>query len=281
MDHDCKDYQVDSCQVDDMSDSAMAAPTQHDHQPNSSSSSPPRKTANTVDDDQQKPDEEDDTDAILASLESEINDLDDNPTLQPHNAGAHGHSSTTTAVTPITTLSNDDETLRFTTEHRNAVLHFFHADFHRCAVMDRHIESIIAARALGGSHDGEENSAVAWGRVNVNDIPFLVERMKVRVLPCVVGFRDGVVVGRVVGFEGLVWDLQKKSGNGETGWDVTRALEERLVEWGVIKKGYVRLVADDVSDDDEDAGKDGRRNGNIRDRMRRPGEEEDDDDEWD
>ena len=275
----------------------------HDSQPIPSASSPPppcssvpgdsatnnrfqTTTAGTTDDHDVKPDQEDDdTDAILASLESEIDDLPNDPNPHSHHTSANGHTSTTTAVTPVTTLSSDDETLRFTTEHRNAVLHFFHADFHRCAVMDRHLESIIAARAVArsGSHDDDhgEESSVAWGRVNVNDIPFVVERMKVRVLPCVVGFRDGVVVGRVVGFEGLVWDFEKIA-KRETGWDVTRALEERLVEWGVVKKGVVRLIAEDGgSDEDEDVKKGGKRNGKIRDRMRRLGEDEDDDDDWD
>ena len=39
--------------------------------------------------------------------------------------------------------------------------------------------------------------------MGVEEAPFLVTRLGVRVLPCVIGFLDGVGVFRVVGFEGL------------------------------------------------------------------------------
>ena len=61
-------------------------------------------------------------------------------------------------------------------------------------------------------------------RIAVEDAPFLVERLGVKVLPCVIGFVDGVGVERVVGFEGL------KGGDAfETG-----VLEGRLVGKGVL-----------------------------------------------
>lgn len=62
-------------------------------------------------------------------------------------------------------------------------------------------------------------------KMEVERAPFLVERLKVRVLPCVIAFVGGVGVDRVVGFEGL---------GGGDGFE-TGDLERRLVGAGVLR----------------------------------------------
>lgn len=80
--------------------------------------------------------------------------------------------------------------------------------------MDAHLEE------LAGPH-----WECRFLRIDVAHAPFLVERLGVRVLPCVLGFVDGVGVERVVGFEGL--------GGGGNGF-ATASLEGRLVGKGVL-----------------------------------------------
>ena len=63
-------------------------------------------------------------------------------------------------------------------------------------------------------------------RISVEAAPFLVERLRIRVLPCVVGFVGGVERERVVGFEGLGF---QEGGRFETG-----DLEGRLLASGVL-----------------------------------------------
>ena len=63
-------------------------------------------------------------------------------------------------------------------------------------------------------------------RINVENAPFLVTKLKVRVLPCVICFVDGVGIDRVVGFEGL------EGGDRFT----TTALEARLLQCGVLTR---------------------------------------------
>lgn len=58
----------------------------------------------------------------------------------------------------------------------------------------------------------------------MDNAPFLVTKLNVRVLPCIISFVNGIVVDRVVGFEGL--------GKGDK--FVTRDLERRLLESGVL-----------------------------------------------
>lgn len=59
--------------------------------------------------------------------------------------------------------------------------------------------------------------------------PFLVTKLKVQVLPCLLAFVDGIGVDRVVGFEGL--------GRGDS--FTTRQLEARLLTAGVLLRSKI------------------------------------------
>ena len=64
-------------------------------------------------------------------------------------------------------------------------------------------------------------------KIDVQNAPFLVVKLKVQVLPCVVCFVEGVSPGRVIGFEGL----------GGTGEDFrTGNLEVLLHTFGVLRR---------------------------------------------
>lgn len=210
--------------------------------------------------------EEEDADAVLASLEEEDDSSYRAQRLQELKSTATANPSNTVTKAYIT-LTGDDEALNFTTEHERAVVHFFHPDFARCSTMDSHCE-VIAER-----HAEYADGDVAFSRINVNNAPFVVEKLAVRVLPCVIGFVKGVVKGRITGFEGLCWDGKE----GST--DVTRALEGSLVEWTVLRKSLLLRHDDEASDEDDEA-PDRRKaaRGGIRDR-KQMGEDEDDD--WD
>jgi hypothetical protein len=64
----------------------------------------------------------------------------------------------------------------------------------------------------------------------VDNCPFLVTKLKVQVLPCVIAFIDGIGADRIIGFEGL----------GRTPDDfTTRDLEARLINSGVLARTKV------------------------------------------
>jgi hypothetical protein len=225
----------------------------------------------------QNTDVEDDTDALFAALEEE----DDSAfraaraqqlseELKKYKPQGAPSLEVTGRLEPVRTLRSDDEVLRFTTENEKAVVHFLHAEFSRCGVMDRHLEVVASAQ---GRFDDRDEEKARFGRVDVKDTGFVVEKLGVRVLPCVVGFKEGVAVGRVVGFEGLVW------GGREDGKEVTRSLEAKLVEWGLLRRVVVgRGEADGESDSDLENQKQHGRRGI---RARKQKVEEDDDDDWD
>ena len=91
-------------------------------------------------------------------------------------------------------------------------------------------------------------------KMNVENAPFLVTKLKVQVLPCVLAFVNGVSVDRIVGFEGLGYTQDTFT---------THDLEKRLLGSGVV------LRAKTI----EDAG--------IRYSVKKAAKEDSDDDEWD
>lgn len=170
------------------------------------------------------------------------------------------------------TLKGDQAVLDFTTQTTRCVVHFAHADFARCGVMDARLEE------LAGRH-----YEVRFARVDVRSAPFLVEKLKIRMLPCVIGFKDGVGVERVVGFEGL----GTGGFDGADGFSV-EMLEKRLLRKEVLVQARFSSEDDDDNKAEEDSDQeDGDRrrggatktirSGNTRLRNR----DDDDDDDWD
>lgn len=168
------------------------------------------------------------------------------------------------------TLDNDQAVLDFTTETTRCIVHFAHGDFARCSVMDARLEE------LAGRH-----YEVRFARVDVRSAPFLVEKLGIRVLPCVIGFKDGVGVERVIGFEGLATEGL----DGVEGFSL-KALEKRLLWKGVLAQAKFSTEEDDddvPEDSDQDDG-DRRRAGvkkAIRSGNNRLRNRNDDDDDWD
>lgn len=156
-----------------------------------------------------------------------------------HNFGSVTTSTTDQAILDITTSSTYPRT----------VLHFFKPDFHRCGIMDRHLEALAA-----------KHLEARFLRVDVQHAPFLVEKLGIRVLPVVIGFLEGKGAERVVGFEGL----------GGDGFE-TRVLEEKLIRGGVLERvGIARELAGKA------VGSNGGRRGEKVDE-----DENIDDDDWD
>ncbi len=211
--------------------------------------------------------EDDDADALLASLEQEDNADYRAQRLQELKAEATtlGLNTVASQASSFVTLKDDDETLRFTTEYERAVVHFFHPDFARCLTMDQHLQHIASKHAMLGDAD------VAFGRVDVKNAPFVVQKLSIRVLPCVLGFVKGVVKGRVTGFEGI------SSGAKENTVSVTRVLEGKLVEWTVLKK---KLIEEGEDSDTDQAGEETPQHGR-RGISGRKQQVDDEDDDWD
>lgn len=106
--------------------------------------------------------------------------------------------------------------------------------------------------------------------MNVDNAPFLVTKLKVQVLPCVIAFVDGVGADRVVGFEGLAGSGSgsgSRSGFGSVDDFRTKDLEARLLAAGVLFQEKKKLKEAEV--------------GRFRVGGKNKAKDDDDDDDWD
>lgn len=120
---------------------------------------------------------------------------------------------------------------------------------------------------------------VKFARVDVRHTPFIVEKLKIKVLPCVIGFKDGLGVERVLGFEGL----GSGGRDGKDGFSIA-ILEKRLLWKGILVQAKIKQGDDDDDDDYESAGSDEdtrRPRRAIRSGGRLNRNDDSDDDDWD
>ncbi|KAF8165235.1 thioredoxin-like protein [Crassisporium funariophilum] len=114
-----------------------------------------------------------------------------------------------------TEILDEKEVVRVSAHEKRCVIHFYHSKFQRCEIMDKHLAR-LAPKYFN----------TRFCRVFVENIPWLVEKLAIKVLPCVICFVDGVTRDRLIGFEEL--------GNNDA-FD-TAILELRLSSCGVIQK---------------------------------------------
>lgn len=132
----------------------------------------------------------------------------------------------------------EGEFLEVVTQTERVVAHFFHREFERCRIMDKHLSALCSKHfgtrfiklsapvrcwtvpgmlcdgARGGWSPGRSTSEGRNAQIDstqplrpphvlLQDSPFFVEKLQVRMLPCVVMFVSGIAVDRIVGFDTL------------------------------------------------------------------------------
>ncbi|KAH7074690.1 thioredoxin-like protein [Paraphoma chrysanthemicola] len=166
-------------------------------------------------------DDDSDEDALIASLEddSELDAFREQRLQQLHAEFDKARRLKANEHGTYTEIKDEKALMDITTSTKLCVVHFFKPDFNRCRIMDSHLESLAAshyeARIL---------------KINVDNCPFLVTKLGIQVLPCVLAFIDGVGVDRIVGFEGL--------GRSPDNF-ATRDLEARLIMAEVFARNKV------------------------------------------
>lgn len=87
---------------------------------------------------------------------------------------------------------HQDEFLPAVTASKYVLCHFYHEEFTRCKIIDRHFAY------LAGIH-----LPTRFIKIDATKSPFFVAKLKIKTLPTIVCFKDGKSVDRVVGFEDL------------------------------------------------------------------------------
>lgn len=108
------------------------------------------------------------------------------------------------------------------------ICHFYHREFYRCKIMDKHL------KALAPKHVDTK-----FIKLDAENAPFFVSKLAIKTLPCVVLFRKGIAVDRLVGFQDL----------GTKDDFPTTKLENVLIKKGIISE---RKKDEDEEDEDYD-----------------------------
>lgn len=106
------------------------------------------------------------------------------------------------------------------------ICHFYHREFYRCKIMDKHM------KALSLKHLDTK-----FIKLDAENAPFFVSKLGIKTLPCVILFRKGIAGDRLVGFQ----DLGAKD-------DFSTTKLENLL----IKKGMISEKKKNEDGDDED-----------------------------
>lgn len=119
--------------------------------------------------------------------------------------------------------------LEVVTKTEIVVVHFFHKEFERCKIVDKHLK-ILA----------EKYFDTKFVKISAPDSPFFVEKLGIRMLPCIIIFHDGVTCDRIVGFEEL----------GSSDDFSTAVFERRLKQARALRKKKKTESDDEVDDED-------------------------------
>eukprot|EP00943_MAST-04B_sp_MAST-4B-sp1_P009159 g9159.t1 len=112
----------------------------------------------------------------------------------------------------------ETEFLKEVTTTKKVICHFFHKDFERCKIMDKHLSLLCK----------KHSDFVKIVKIDAEKAPFFVNKLVVRILPTIIFFTDGISEPhqRLMGFDGLP--------NGDE--FCTRDLEEILLGFEMIKE---------------------------------------------
>ncbi|BBG95404.1 phosducin-like protein 3 homolog [Prunus dulcis] len=147
--------------------------------------------------------------------EVDLDELMDDPELEKL------HADRIAALKEIT----EGDFLGEVTGTEKAICHFYHQEFYRCKIMDKHLKTLAS-----------KHVDTKFIKLDAENAPFFITKLGVKTLPCVIIFRKGVAVDRLVGFQDM---------GGKDDFS-TRALEVVL-----IKKG---IISEKKDEDDEDDG---------------------------
>ncbi|KAH0290734.1 thioredoxin-like protein [Aureobasidium namibiae CBS 147.97] len=137
----------------------------------------------------------DDEDALIAELEEDEGSLAafrEQRLQQLHGELARAKAQRNSDYGTYTEIKEEKQLMDITTSAKLCVVHFMKPDFNRCRIMDQKLA------ALAPKHFDTR-----FLSINVENAPFLVVKLKIQVLPCVLNFINGVSSDRIVGFEGI------------------------------------------------------------------------------
>jgi thiol-disulfide isomerase/thioredoxin len=175
--------------------------------------------------DRQQPTDSDDEDALIAELEDEESHsaafaaMREQRLQQLHAELNRAKIQKEASFGTYQEIKDEKQLMEITTGSKYCVVHFMKPDFNRCRIMDEKLKPIA-----------EKHYETRILSINVENAAFLVVKLGIQVLPCVISFIDGVGVDRIIGFEGL--------GTKPDTFKLAQ-LEDRLLACGVLARAKI------------------------------------------
>ena len=82
----------------------------------------------------------------------------------------------------------EEEFLKEVCGSTHVAVHFYHDEFFRCKIMDKHLREIAYNHKM-----------CKFLKINADKAPFFVGKLGIRILPCLVCFENGVATDRLIG----------------------------------------------------------------------------------
>ena len=147
--------------------------------------------------DRQRASDSDDEDALIAELEQEDDNTAFSALREKRLEQLHAEMNRAKTLKQgqhgtYLEIKDEKELMDITTSTKLCVVHFMKPDFNRCRIMDERL-GVLAERHFD----------TRFVSINVENAPFLVVKLEIQVLPCVIAFIDGVGKDRIIGFEGV------------------------------------------------------------------------------
>lgn len=122
----------------------------------------------------------------------------------------------------VETLSEEKEVINTCNNHKRVICHFYHDEFPRCKILDRHL-STLAAKHL----------EVKFIRMLATNSPFFTAKLGMKVLPTVICTLDGGIIHVFTGFEEFKGD----------------SITEHTLRAGLLKRGAITTECCENLDD--------------------------------
>lgn len=140
----------------------------------------------------------------------------------------------------LTEIANESELMKLTNKIERVVIHFELEKFQKCLYMNDKLDQL-----------SKKYLKTKFYKISVEKAPFLVDKLKIKVLPFVICYINGNEAERIIGFS--------KMGNDPNGFDTSR-LENVLLKAGVITRDPLDVenlkngkTKEDLSDEEFDS----------------------------
>lgn len=130
-------------------------------------------------------DELDDDDFMSSYREKRMQQVHDHLRLIEKNVRNEGYGS-------LKRVEDESTLMKAVAKARSAVVHFGLDKFAKCQFMDQKLNQVA-----------EKNLTTMFLGINVDQCPFLVSKLEIKVLPFVVCYKNGQEVLRIIGFSKL------------------------------------------------------------------------------